>query len=86
MTRVGSAGDVRSIVANSLLAVVRGEMSTSELEALAKGAVAIAALMNAEAKMLVLQEMLRSKGAEIGKIQPIGRMAIDAVDDQRPAH
>ena len=51
MEEVSTQGDLRRIVANSMLALVRKEISATDLEAMSKGLDAISNSLNAERRM-----------------------------------
>jgi hypothetical protein len=76
MSEVATQGDLRRIVANSLLALVRKEISATDLEAMAKGLDAISNSLNAEVKVAKTSIELREKGADLGKIVHLGQMLI----------
>lgn len=76
MGEVASEGDLRRIVANSMLAVVRKEMSATDLEAIAKGLDAISNSLNAEVKVIRTKIDLGALGADIGKITHLGNLLI----------
>ena len=76
MSEVATQGDLRRIVANSLLALVRKEISATDVEAMAKGLDAISNSLNAEIKVAKTTIELRERGADLGKIAHLGQMLI----------
>ena len=76
MQAVETNGDLRRIVANTMLALVRKEVSATDLEALAKGLDSISNSLNAEVKVAKTRIELREKGADLGKVVHLGRMVI----------
>lgn len=78
MPEVRTNGDIRRIVSNAMLALVRKEISATDLEALAKGCDAISNSLNAEVKVARTAIELREKGADLGKVQHLGGMLIGA--------
>ena len=82
LTDVQTQGDLRRIVANSLLALARKEISATDVEAMAKGMDAISNSLNAEVKVAKTRIELRAVGEDMGKITHLGRMLIgDAKDN-----
>lgn len=76
MESVSSNGDIRRIVATSLLALVRKEISATDVEALAKGLDAISNNFNAEIRVAKAAIELREKGGDIGKVSELGRLQL----------
>jgi len=76
MGEVTTSGDIRRIVANSLLALARKEMPASDVEAMAKGLDSISNSLNAEIKVARMAIELREKGASLGEVRSLGRMII----------
>jgi len=76
MAAVTTQGDIRSIVANGLLALARKEISATDLEAMAKGLDSISNSLNAEIKVAKTAIELRDKGGNIGKIAHLGTLLI----------
>lgn len=76
MQQVATGGDLRRIVANSLLALARKEVSATDVEAMAKGLDAISNSLNAEVKVARTCIELREKGADLGKVVHLGNMLI----------
>lgn len=74
--RVETAGDIRRIGAQMLLALARKEISATDLEAAAKMIDAQANHMNAEVKIHKTAIELRERGADLGKIVHLGRTLI----------
>ena len=74
--QVESNGDLRRIVANSLLALARKEISASDLEAMAKGLDSISNSLNAEIRVHKTSIELRALGANIGKVVELGNLLI----------
>ncbi len=81
MKEVQTQGDLRRIVANSLLALARKEISASDVEAMAKGMDAISNSLNAEIKVAKTRIELRAAGEDIGKITHLGRLLIGDAQD-----
>lgn len=73
---VKTQGDLRRIVANSLLALARKEISATDVEAMAKGLDSISNSLNAEIKVAKTSIELREKGAELGKVAHLGSLVI----------
>ena len=78
--RVETAGDVRRIGAQMLLALARKEISATDLEAAAKMIDAQANHMNAEVKIARTAIELRERGADLGKIVHLGKTLIGNPD------
>lgn len=76
MSEVATQGDLRRIVANSMLALVRKELSATDLEALGKGLDSISNSLNAEIKVAKTSIELREKGADLGKVTHLGQLVI----------
>lgn len=76
MQEVATGGDLRRIVANSLLALARKEISATDVEAMAKGLDSISNSLNAEIKVAKTRIELREKGADLGKVVHLGAMLI----------
>ena len=76
MQRVETMGDVRRVIGQSLLALVRKEMSATDLTAIAKAADSIANTLSTEVKAARTAQELRSVGADIGSIVQIGKTLI----------
>ena len=74
--QVSTQGDLRRIVANSLLALVRKEISATDVEALAKGLDSISNSLNAEIKVAKTTIELREKGAKLGSVVHLGQLVI----------
>lgn len=82
LQQVRTQGDLRRIVANSLLALARKEISATDVEAMAKGLDSISNSLNAEIKVAKTRIELREVGAEIGKNVRLGQLLIG--DDHEP--
>ena len=82
MKEVATSGDLRRIVANSLLALARKEISATDVEAMAKGLDSISNSLNAEIKVARTAIELRERGASLGKVAHLGRMLIGQVSDE----
>ena len=76
LAEVTTQGDLRRIVANSLLALARKEISASDVEAMAKGLDSISNSLNAEIKVAKTAIELREKGANLGKVAHLGSLLI----------
>lgn len=76
MEAVTTQGDLRRIVANSLLALARKEISATDVEAMAKGLDSISNSLNAEIKVAKTAIELREKGAQLGRVVQLGQLAI----------
>jgi hypothetical protein len=76
MDQVHTQGDLRRIVANSLLALARKEISATDVEAMAKGMDAISNSLNAEIKVAKTSIDLREKGASLGPVVSLGQLVI----------
>lgn len=79
ISEVKTQGDLRRIVANSLLALARKEISATDVEAMAKGMDAISNSLNAEVKVAKTRIELRQAGEDMGKVTHLGRMLIGDV-------
>ncbi|XVJ69875.1 MAG: hypothetical protein HEQ39_09630 [Rhizobacter sp.] len=73
---VSTQGDLRRIVANSLLALARKEVSATDVEAMAKGLDSISNSLNAEIKVAKTSMELREKGGSLGKVVHLGQLLI----------
>lgn len=76
MAAVTTQGDLRRIVANSMLALARKEISATDLEALAKGLDSISNSLNAEIKVAKTSIELRDKGGQLGQVVHLGQLVI----------
>lgn len=76
MEGVRTGGDLCQIISNAMLALVRKEISATDLEALAKGGDTVANVLNAQCKIAKMQVELREKGVDLGKVKQIGQMLI----------
>lgn len=76
MGEVTTQGDLRRIVANSLLALARKEISATDVEAMAKGLDSISNSLNAEIKVAKTAIELREKGAQLGQVVQLGQLVI----------
>ena len=76
MQEVKTTGDLRRIVANSLLALARKEISATDVETMAKGLDAISNSLNAEVRVAKTAIELREKGADLAKVAHLGNMLI----------
>jgi hypothetical protein len=76
MQQVATGGDLRRIVANSLLALARKEISATDVEAMAKGLDSISNSLNAEIKVARTSIELREKGASLGSVVHLGQLVI----------
>lgn len=85
MGEVTTQGDLRRIVANSLLALARKEISATDVEAMAKGLDSISNSLNAEIKVAKTSIELREKGASLGKVAHLGQMVIGNTSGQEGA-
>ncbi|MFO0447525.1 MAG: hypothetical protein ACK52I_02345 [Pseudomonadota bacterium] len=76
MEQVTTQGDLRRLVANSLLALARKEISATDVEAMAKGLDSISNSLNAEIKVAKTAIELREKGAQLGQVVQLGQLVI----------
>lgn len=76
MEQVATQGDLRRIVANSLLALARKEISATDVEAMAKGLDSISNSLNAEIKVAKTTIELREKGGRLGSVVHLGQMLV----------
>lgn len=76
MTGVVTQGDLRRIVANSLLALARKELSATDLEAMARGLDSISNSLNAEIRVAKTSIELRDKGGNLGQVVQLGHLVI----------
>ena len=74
--QVTTQGDLRRIVANSLLALARKEISATDVEAMAKGLDSISNSLHAEIKVARTSIELREKGAQLGQVVALGQLVI----------
>ena len=81
MEEVTTQGDLRRIVANSLLALARKEISATDLEAMAKGLDSISNSLNAEIKVARTAIELREKGGQLGSVVHLGNLLIGKPGD-----
>lgn len=78
MDEVATQGDLRRIVANSLLALARKEISATDVEAMAKGLDSISNSLNAEIKVAKTAIELRDKGGQLGQVVELGQLVISS--------
>lgn len=76
MEQVETQGDLRRIVANSLLALARKQISATDLEAMAKGLESISNSLNAEIKVAKTSIELRERGGQLGNVVHLGQLII----------
>ncbi len=76
MEQVTTQGDLRRLVANSLLALARKEISATDVEAMAKGLDSISNSLNAEIKVAKTAIELREKGAQLGQVVQLGQLVV----------
>ena len=76
MDAVKTQGDLRRIVANSLLALARKEISATDVEAMAKGLDSISNSLNAEIKVAKTSMELRDRGGQLGTVVQLGQLLI----------
>src|SRR5574337_444910 len=76
LAEVTTSGDLRRIIANSLLALARKEISATDVEAMAKGLDAINNSLTAEIKLAKASIELREKGANIGRVVELGNAVV----------
>jgi len=84
MQQVATGGDLRRIVANSLLALARKEISATDVEAMAKGLDSISNSLTAEMKVAKTTIELREKGANLGRVVHLGSMLIGNAPAEKP--
>lgn len=73
---MATLGDVRRVIAQSLLALARKEISATDLTAMAKAADSIANTLNAEISLAKTSHELRKTGADLGEIVHLGQTLI----------
>lgn len=73
---MSTLGDVRRVIAQSLLALARKEISATDLTAMAKAADSIANTLNAEISLAKTSHELRKTGADLGEIVHLGQTLI----------
>lgn len=83
MGSVTTQGDLRRIVANSLLALARKEISATDVTAMGKGLESINNSLLAEIKVAKMAIDLRSQGGELGKVVELGNLVIGNTDSPR---
>ena len=76
MESVTTQGDLRRIVANSLLALARKEISATDVQAMGKGLESINNSLLAEIKVAKMAIELRTQGGELGKVVELGNLVI----------
>ena len=76
MHQVATGGDLRRIVATTLLALARKEISATDVEAMARGLESISNSLTAEIKVAKTTIELCEKGAHLGKVVHLGSMLI----------
>lgn len=74
--RVETTGQVRRIGSQMLLALLRKEISATDVEAGAKMIAAVSMNMHTEVKLAIAAMTLRDKGAEIAKVAHLGQTLI----------
>jgi hypothetical protein len=74
--RVETTGQVRRIGSQMLLALLRKEISATDVEAGAKMIAAVSMSMHTEVKLAIAAMNLREKGADIAKVAHIGQTLI----------
>jgi hypothetical protein len=72
ITAIETAGQLRRVGSQMLLALARGEIAANNVEAGAKMMDAIVASVNAETRLMMVAEDLRSKGAKIARVEQLG--------------
>lgn len=73
---VNFIGDLRKVVATSLLALARKEISATDVEAMAKAMGAISESLNVEIKMHRLDMDLRKSGTKISDATDLGKLLL----------
>lgn len=79
LAAVTTTGDLRRIVANAMLAHVRGEMSSATLEAVSKGLDSVSNSLQAEVKIARLRQEMHKAGGGLAvpdKDAGLGQLAI----------
>lgn len=76
ITAVETGGDIRRIGGQMLLALARKEIPSSDVDAAAKMVAAISLNMQAEVAVAKAAVELRAKGADLGKVEQMGRLRI----------
>lgn len=79
---VATTGDLRRIVANSLLALARKEINTSDMEAMAKGLDSVSNSLHAEIRVAKASVELRDKSASLGPVHPLGQLPLGNSADE----
>ena len=80
MAAVTTQGDLRRIVANSLLALARKEIPADDLTAMAKGLDSISNSLNAEIKVAKTAIEMRDRGGDLGRVTHLGTLLIGTPD------
>lgn len=84
LASIKTTGDLRRVVAESMLALTRGQIGREDVDRLAKGLQAINESLNAEVKVMRMKiEMHRKGGGELGELTHLGNLLIGG-DDIRP--
>ena len=73
---MNTGGQIRRVGAEMLLALARKEISASDLDAAAKMVAAQAMHLKAEIDVHVKAQILREKGADIGRLPSLGQLVI----------
>jgi len=73
---VKTTGDVRRVGSQMLLALARKEVPASDVEAASKMIEAISNSINAEVRLAVAAIALRDKGAQLAKVEHLGKTVI----------
>lgn len=71
-----TAGDVRRVGCEMLLALARKEISATDVEAGAKMIASVSAMLHTEIKAHVAASQIRKEGGNIGRLDSIGKMLI----------
>lgn len=77
---INTQGDLRKLVANSMLALARKQISATDLEAMSKGLSSISESLNAEIKVAKMTIELRDKGGNLGQVAHLGNLIIGTPD------
>lgn len=76
---VTTTGDLRRIVANAMLAHIRGELAGSSLEQVSKGLDSISNSLQAEVKIAKLRREMHLQGGNLNKFDKDGDLGTLAI-------
>lgn len=80
MGQIRTNGDLRRLISNAMLALLRKEISATDTLVLAKCLDAVSNNLNSEVTAAKTQLVVREKGGDFGKIVAVGSLLIDGSD------